>query len=143
MDDSKKKVVMIGVAVVCVALAIMITMKTRDNTSRGIEGVKGSMWMKCVNPDCQADYEIDKVEYYKSVKRYMTPSGSVGPMPCKKCDELASFQAVRCPKCEIVFVRGAAEAPFKDTCPDCGYSEIGERRKKAQAQREKNTPSDD
>ena len=95
------------------------------------------MWMKCVNQDCQAEFQIDKGGYFKSIKKYMTPSGSVGAMPCEECGELAAFQAVKCPKCGIVFVRGAAGASFKDTCPDCGYSEMKEKRKKAQTQREK------
>lgn len=138
MDDGKKKAVMIGVAVVCVVLAIMLTMKNRGKKSTGAEMFEGvPMWMKCVSQDCQAEFQIDKGGYYKGIKQYMTPGGSVGAMPCKECGELAAFQAVKCLKCDLVFVRGAAGVPFKDTCPDCGYSDMEEKRKTAAPRREK------
>ena len=130
------KPVMIGaVATALVAAGVIFYI----NSSGGGGGVgdtaqfKGELiWVKCANPDCGAEYQMDKKEYYDYMQAHanemaMARGGSA--IPCKECEEKSLLRAVKCESCGNVFFRGEAERDFADRCPGCGYSATEERRK--------------
>ena len=131
MEESKKKPIMIGVIVGCLVLAGVITVMTRSGGSGSTVQFEGQpMWVKCNNPDCGVEYEMDMKEYFDYIQEHMR--GPVTPLlPCKQCGEESVYRAVKCPKCEHVFLYGAASdaGDFFDRCPECGYSETEETRK--------------
>lgn len=127
MEESKKKPIMIGVIVACLALAGLITYMTSGSKSRGIGDYRGQMqWVKCANEKCGAAYEMDKEEYLKQVEeeiRSNVDATGALPITCKECGEKSIFRAVKCPKCGEVFFYGAAGlSDFSDRCTKCNYS---------------------
>ncbi|MBN1437216.1 MAG: hypothetical protein JW936_09080 [Sedimentisphaerales bacterium] len=55
----------------------------------------------------------------------MRPWGSFGwPLICPECNAESLYTAIRCPECDNVFFRGAAQdARYMDRCPECNYSQ--------------------
>jgi len=141
MEESKKKPIMIGVIIACFVLAGVITYKYSIGTEGpGTEVFKGqSVWVKCSNSDCGAEYEMNKQVYFDSVDELVRQNPflmQTPPLVCEKCGEESVFQAVKCPKCEVVFFRGAAgRGEFADKCPECGYSRSAELRKQAKGEK--------
>ncbi len=82
------------------------------------EIAKGEMmWVKCANPNCNAEYQMEMKEYYASASN--NPSG----MPkCKQCGEESLLDAIKCDKCGKVFIRGSFSGEVRDRCPYCGFS---------------------
>lgn len=137
MEESKKKPIMIGVIVVCLALALLITFGRRGG-SGGIADISPEemMWVKCNNPDCKAEYEMGKQAYFKYVEEHMDPMAMVAPpVVCKECGKESVYRAEKCqnPDCGIVFFRGSVPNDFADRCPECGRSETEESRKRRAA----------
>jgi len=133
MGDSKKKPIMIAVIVACLGVAAAITYITSSGGGGGIETIDSSemMWVKCSNPDCGGEYQIDEKGYLEYIREHQEGM-STPPLVCKECGEESVYNAVKCPKCGVIFFHGSIrEAKFKDTCPECGYSEIEDLRKKA------------
>jgi len=132
MEESKKKPVMVGIVVGCLVLAGVITLITRSGGSGSTSQFKGQpMWVKCNNPDCGAEYEMDTKEYFDYVREH-TRGPSIPPLPCKQCGEESVFRAVKCEKCGHIFIYGASGAgDFGDRCPECGYSKTEEMRKRS------------
>ncbi len=66
MEESKKKPIMIGVIVVCLAVAVIITY-SRYSGGGGIDDIpEGEMiWAKCNNPNCKAEYQIGLKAYHE------------------------------------------------------------------------------
>jgi hypothetical protein len=70
MTSDKKKLAMLGIIVVCFGLAVGITVYRRHkegSVPRGIESIKrGDMtWVKCDNAACEAEYQMDKRDYFE------------------------------------------------------------------------------
>lgn len=134
MDDDKKKKLMIAIVVVCLVLAVGITVITNSGgSSRGYDKNK-KMTLMCVNPDCEAVYEVTIEEYRKTM---MESSGGgmmmmmeMGPMAveCKECGEKSAYVAEVCEKCGEVFIPDYTDPEdYPDRCPECGYSKMEER----------------
>ena len=134
MEDSKKKPIMIGVVVACLVLAGVITFMRSSGSPGGLDKMQRGemMWVKCNNPDCKSEYQIDKKDYFKYVEEHADPIRmNVPPLVCKDCGEESVFRAIKCEKCELVFFKAAA-APgggITDRCPECGYSKQEELRR--------------
>jgi len=129
---------MIVVIVVCLALAGVIVYKsTRRDT--GIEAYAGKMtWMMCNNPKCGYTYQMDLKKYFEYVEAHVDPGSMQTPaLPCPKCGEKSVYRAVKCPKCGKIFFMGSVANSYRDTCPECGYSQIEVDRKKAAERRRK------
>ena len=141
MEESKKKPVMIGAIIACLVLAGVITYKYSIGTEGpGTEAFKGqSIWVKCTNPDCGAEYQMNKQVYFDSVEEIVRQSSfsmETPPLVCKKCGEESIYRAEKCEKCGIIFFRGAAgRGEFADKCPECGYSISEELRKQAKGEK--------
>jgi len=124
MDDDTKKKVLIGVVIGCIILAVVVFLITRSDGGGDIKEVKGLIWMKCRNPECEAEYQIDRQEYYEFVQTHLKPMAlDQPPMTCEKCGEPSAYAATKCPKCGTVFETGSVPNAFPDKCPKCGYSE--------------------
>jgi len=138
MEESKKKPIMIGIIVACLALAALITFSRRAGSGGGIEDISPEemVWVKCNNPDCKAEYEMGKQDYFKYVQEHYDPMVMVAPpVVCKTCGKASCYRAEKCqnPDCGKVFFRGSVPNDFADRCPECGRSETEESRKRRAA----------
>jgi len=139
MEDSKKKPIMIGVIVVCIIVAGLITFARRSGGSGGIDDIPDDKmtWVKCSNPSCKAEYEMGEKQYQKDMRERFNPMAPPPPLACEKCGKDSVFKACKCanPSCGIIFIRGiAGQNDHQDRCPDCGQSEIEEIRRKRLAE---------
>ena len=68
MEDGKKKPVMIGVIVVCLAVAGLVTYM-RSGDDGGIDSISDdeTRWVKCNNPACKAEYEVGLKKYFQDL----------------------------------------------------------------------------
>ena len=118
MDAEKKKPILIGLAIVCLVLAGGITYFRLTGSSDDI--AKGEMmWVKCANPNCNAEYQIETREYYDAAK-----VSASGVPKCKQCGEESLLAAIKCEKCGIVFMPGSVVGEVRDRCPECGFSKL-------------------
>ena len=124
MNEDKKKKLTIGITVVCLVLAIAITLGTRGGGGAG----KGKMWVKCANPDCEAEYQMTNKEYAEETANIdidpMMASAAPG-LVCQECGEESIFIGIKCSneECGAVFFRNPDKRDFSDRCPECGVSE--------------------
>jgi hypothetical protein len=81
MEESRKKLIMISVIVVCIGLAAAITYRTRHGRVGTIDYIpEGKMtWVKCANKDCGAEYQMDKKGYFKDIEEHMEPMAMTAP----------------------------------------------------------------
>ena len=129
MDEEKKKYAMIGLIVVCIALAAGIT----------YFNMGGSVTTNKARPvvilcdSCEATYELTSEEFKQAVRDSSAgrnPMMMRGPMvlSCKECGQIAAYRASTCPECNEIFVSGdAGDEKYPDKCPACGYSAVEER----------------
>ena len=131
MDEEKKKKVMIGVIVVCLLVAGVIFLTTGGSGNSYRPGKKGPVTMLCTN--CEHIYTMTRDDLVEEV----TSKGLLGPQPmtpkltCPECSEDAAIMAFQCKECETAFPRGTSLQDYSDRCPECGYSEMEEKRKAA------------
>jgi hypothetical protein len=133
MEQSKKKPIMIGVIVVCVVLAVAITLM-RSSEKSGLDSISDSekTWVKCSNPDCGAEYQIGTKEFFKKIQETMDPNAPARTpaLVCQKCSKISVYRAVKCEKCGKMYFPGVASKQFPDKCSECGYSKTEEIKKK-------------
>ena len=127
MDDSKKPL-LIGLIVLFLALAGLITYWTSRDPG-GLSAVRGEIQlMKCRNKDCQNVFEMDMADYITELRQRASGLQTPG-LRCPKCGKNSAYAAMKCPRCGAVFEPGAAGAnKLVDTCPECGFSERASRR---------------
>lgn len=137
-----KNLIYVIVIVVCIALAVLIFLKTQSGGTGGIDSIKRGeemYWVKCNNPSCNAEYEIDKKDYFEQIeeKQRANPLSMVTPpLTCQKCKKDSVYKAVKCEKCGKVFFEGAAGPDdFPDRCTECGHSKREAVLKERKAQR--------
>ena len=124
MDESTGKTMKIGIIVVCLVVAIVITVKTRSGGSSGRGDFGDSaFWVKC--DECGVEKEMEQQKYLEDIKEVRT-SQEIPPLACDKCGKNAIYRAIKCKKCETVFFY--SEFYTKNNCPKCGYNEITARK---------------
>ncbi len=133
MDEDTKKKVMLGLIILCIVLAVGITVMTNrggGSSSRSNEPIQ----MLCMNRECVMDFELSSKEYRAQIMQ----GGMMGPGPmaqtpieCPECSMRSAFRAVKCKKCETVFMQDYTSGDFPDRCPECDYSDTEVRRDKA------------
>jgi aspartate carbamoyltransferase regulatory subunit len=94
MEDRKKKSIMIGIIVVCLIAAAAITIMNRPKSGGSFDNIPAdaTVLMKCSNPDCEAEYEMNRREYHKRVQ-IDTDSTEALPMRCEKCGKDSAYLA--------------------------------------------------
>jgi len=134
MDEAQKKPLMIGIIVVCLVVAVAVTIKTWSGDSAGIPRImkEQEVWMKCRNPACKTTYEMNKYDYFKTIEDYMLKhnTGIAAGLECKECGEPAVYIAHKCEKCGYIFEKGWKTGDYEDRCPECEHSSIEIARKK-------------
>lgn len=147
MTGEKKKLVMLGIIAVCFGLAVAITVYRRhkEGEPKGIESIKrGEMiWVKCDNTECEAEYQMDKRDYFEYLQGHPPTSEqfvammadpnmrATTPLVCKDCKQESVYRGEKCDKCGIVFIRGTVRHDFADRCPECDYSRTETQRREA------------
>ena len=137
-----KNTVYVIVIVVCIALAVVIFVKTQSGGPGGLESIKRGeelFWIKCNNPKCNAEYQIDKKDFYEQIEQKMRANPmamQTPPLTCEKCGQASAYRAVKCEKCGIVFFYGRVPNDYADRCPECGYSKTESERKARVPQRQ-------
>ena len=137
MEDSRKKPIMIAVIVICFAAAGIIWYATRPKVF-GIDDIPDDqmIWLKCTNPDCGAEYQVNQKAYAKYIDEHYEPDSQESPLPpCEKCGQQTALRAEKCEKCELVFFRPFVPTDFADRCPECGYSATEEKKEEEAARR--------
>ena len=134
MEDSSKKSLMIGVIVVCMAVAGIITFTRKsDSTSPRVSMSGKKTLVKCSNPDCGAEYEMDEQEYYDEISERIDRTKFVTqPLVCKECGKESIYKALKCSKCGAVFFYASSD-DYADRCSECGYSPTDDRVQKHRA----------
>jgi len=137
MDDDKRKPVMIGIIIACVALAVGVTIyTTTGGGGGGGGGAKGKLTILCT--ECGESSELSRDEFREKMQAsadqgmmgLMGPMGGSPVLTCSACGEDAAQLAVKCKECDTVFTQdyeAAAEGDYSDRCPECDYSETEEK----------------
>ena len=132
MQDIKKPITII-VTIICVIVAgTMIYKHLSEESTGNLDGFKGqTMWMKCHNTNCRAEFQIDKQLYFDYERENIADIDATRPpgYPCPKCSEKSAYRAIKCSECEFVFERNSIPG-HPDKCPKCGYSELEQRGKR-------------
>jgi predicted RNA-binding Zn-ribbon protein involved in translation (DUF1610 family) len=135
MEESKKKMIMAVVVAACLVAAGIITYATWPRSTGGIESIKRgteTVWVKCRNPNCENEWQMDKRDYFEYMAEHQEPTSMTIPaIVCPKCGKESGYRAEKCENCGLVFERGSVPNDFPDRCPKCGYSATGEAGKKA------------
>lgn len=131
MEESKKKAIMIVVIVACLVLAGTITYRRTVGASEDLSAFAGqTIWVVCTNEDCEAQYMMDKKDYYEDVTK-KGKGFSIPALVCKDCGEESIYITEKCEKCGTVFFKGSVQeaGSFSDTCPECGHSAFETKRR--------------
>jgi predicted RNA-binding Zn-ribbon protein involved in translation (DUF1610 family) len=132
MDEDKKQKVMIGMLVGSLALVAALNIP-RFFKGSSKSSVSGTVILICLNPECAVDSEITREEYHEGIQNSgmgMNPTEMAGPVECPKCGEISAARGVKCKECSNVFMQGYGGNDYSDRCPECGYSDIENRRNK-------------
>jgi predicted Zn-ribbon and HTH transcriptional regulator len=135
-----KNTVYTVVIIACIILAIVIFFVTRSGGSGGLDSIKRGQelyWVKCNNPECKAEYQMDMKDYLEQVSKKMqaNPLSMRTPgLTCEKCGKESVYKAYKCEKCGKVFFEGAS-GDYPDRCPYCKYSKTEADRKARLAER--------
>jgi len=132
MEDSKKKPIMIGVIVVSLGVAGLVTY-TRHSGGGDIDDISAeeTTWVKCNNKACNAEYEMGKKQFYKEIGANRDHMAMTAPaLTCEKCGKPSAFAAIKCanPDCAVVFFKDSVPNDFADRCPECKQSTEEEKR---------------
>jgi len=143
MEENVKKRIFVGVIAGCLVVAGLVTWLTRP-PKRGIPGrfAKELIWVKCRDPNCQAEYQVTKKNYYEYIEKNTQLWALEAPgLVCKKCGRKTVYEAVKCEKCGLVFKVYSVPRDFRDRCPQCGYSKMQDERDRANPAKAKKTGS--
>ncbi len=126
MDEAKKKPVMIGIIVVCLVLAGIITAVTWEGGA-GPTSPTGPLTLMCTNEDCGAVFELAREKLAEAVGPGMR---MMGPpvVACQECGQRTAYITRTCPKCEALFIPLPSTDGYGDRCPECGFSPTEDRR---------------
>jgi len=129
MEQSKKKVFMVGVAAVCIIAAGLVAYMNLPKSS-GVDTLSSTTltWVKCTEKNCGAEYQMNIRDFYKTVEQQEPIIGSTPPIPCKNCGKTTVYRAYKCEKCGLVFFAGINREDFEDKCSGCGYSKTEENK---------------
>ena len=124
-DESKQNKIMISIIVVCFALAGIITCVHFSGNNVSLEDSDyEKIWVKCKNPDCRSQYQMDMDEYFMMTEENLGPEQETHTPAlriCEKCGKKSISKAVKCNECSLIFFYETS-SDLPDKCPKCGYS---------------------
>ncbi|MCJ7692109.1 MAG: hypothetical protein MUO22_01675 [Sedimentisphaerales bacterium] len=133
MEEEKKKLILTIIIVVCFGVAAVVTLKNLKKGPGTLESIKHGeemYWIKCRNPECENEWQMDKKDYFVYLRENQDPMSMMAPaIVCTGCGEEGGYRAEKCEKCGLVFERGAVPNDFADRCPECSFSKTEQRRK--------------
>lgn len=122
-----KNVILVGVIVVCLAVAGLVVF--RGDSDTGINSIPEDeqVWTLCMA--CQNAQQMGKRAFLEArneksaemIKAGASPTAAVY-LTCEKCGKDAVTEARKCEKCGEVFRKGAIPGDYSDKCPKCKYS---------------------
>ncbi len=118
------------IIIVCLFLAFIGFYKFFLSSGTEYGTSSGEMtWVKCKS--CNAEYQMKLVDYYDELKENTDPKMVIVTpgLKCKECGKNTVYQAIKCPNCGTVFIKGSVPGKPEDTCPKCKYSATEESRK--------------
>ena len=132
MEDGKRKTLLMCIGAACLLIAVVITYATYSK-SDDLDSIKSGqmIWVKCKNPDCSAEYQVDKKEHFRELRALQRDPMDTVLSVCEKCGMASILRAEECEKCGVVFFLGSVPNDFTDRCPECGYSKTEVLRKKS------------
>lgn len=133
MEKSRKKVFMLGIIAVSLILAVFITFSTMYKNSSHLNKLKGqNVWLKCQNSECNHSFEMDMKDYYEYLQNNLSSKVmGVTALPCPKCGQKSSYEAIKCDKCGNTFFVDRIKRDYFDRCPKCGFSKEEKQREDA------------
>ncbi len=128
MDEDKKKILIIVIAVVCLIAAGMVLKSTFSSSKHEI--TNEPVWILCTNAKCKSQYSLEQDEFQRLMKgdnRIMSLSGPF--LKCSKCGKRSAHFACKCidEHCGFVFMPDNQTSGYPDKCPKCGTSAIEQR----------------
>jgi DNA-directed RNA polymerase subunit M/transcription elongation factor TFIIS len=120
MDISTKKIVSIVVAIACLALAVIIMIKTHNSRSSG--DIADHIQMLCTNPKCGQSYVLSEKQFKAMISNEAPMSMQTPSFSCPKCKQKTAGIAMKCEKCGNVFLPNYRSPQNLDKCPKCGFS---------------------
>ena len=89
MESSKKNTIMVIVIVACLVVAGIITYAASSRET-GFKSVKrGTLtWLKCRNPDCEGEHQMDKRDYFETIDKEIEKHPTLmatPPLVCPEC----------------------------------------------------------
>ena len=131
MDPERKKQVMIGLIVLCLVAAVVITIATWGGDTIA-PGPSGPVQMLCTAPQCGKAFEVSREDFNQArapkahpdnPETLVRPTGLL-ILTCPHCDQKAGRVAMKCKECSKVFIGGYGPGDkYPDRCPACGYSD--------------------
>jgi len=128
VDQQTKKKLQVGFVVACLLLAgVIFSSSFLGGTGKSGNTGDGMIPLMCVS--C-GGFEVSIDEFRQMFSQDSTDSMSMmsGPpavMQCPKCDKKSCYEAMKCKKCQNIFVYGQSkDRKLPDRCPKCGFSEI-------------------
>lgn len=130
MDMNKKKLAFAVILLASTALIVYFTKGRGDNNDAVF---KEEQVMLCVNPQCRGVFALTLGEIHEETAKIdLSQSIGVPVFVCPQCNQKKSYQAYRCPFCEMVFIPKPMARDFPDRCPKCRKSNMEEKRKAGQ-----------
>jgi len=123
---SMKNVIYAGVIVVCILVAALVFMKTRQAGSPlGDVPDSEMIWVKCIK--CGQGYQMSLKQFAKEGAEKAAANAKGIPMApllkCEKCGQDGLVKAYKCPQCGEIFREGSIIGDLPDRCPKCKHSE--------------------
>jgi DNA-directed RNA polymerase subunit M/transcription elongation factor TFIIS len=129
MEESRKKIFMLGIIAISVISAGSITFLTMFKNSGHLNKLKGQIvWLKCRNPECNYTSEMDMKDYYEQLQENTTRTTA---LLCPKCGQRSLYEAIKCEKCGNIFFVDRYKRDYFDRCPKCGFSKEEQQRQNA------------
>ena len=130
MDEQTKKYLVIGLAVVCLSVVVVMFYRSFGGGSGG--GNTGDRQIALMCASC-GGFEVSVDEFREMMSQQgpeaMMMPGQAAAMECPQCGKKSCYQAQKCKECEAIFVFGQArDKNYPDRCPKCGFSNIEDRR---------------
>ena len=127
MTDESKKYLSIGIVIVCLSMAGIISYRTMFGGSSAAAGAGAAL----LCTDC-GGFEISTEEFQEFMNKNSNTmmTGQSIELECPKCNQKTCYMAKKCKDCENIFVPGQTkDQEFPDRCPECGFSQMEARQK--------------